>query len=269
METLTETEAVVRLTAFLGMFGLMALWEVIAPRRDLRRPKGERWVTNVLMTAFNTSLVRFAVPAMAVSAALIADEKQWGVFHLVSLPPMVTLIACVVALDLLIYFQHLAFHRVPLLWRLHRVHHTDLDIDVTTALRFHPLEIILSLCIKAVAVIALGAPLEAIILFEVILNATAMFNHGNVRLPGLIDAFIRLFVVTPDMHRVHHSVHDEETNSNYGFNLSCWDRLFGTYRAQPADGHEDMVIGLKAFREPVDLALPFLLAQPFRNFPPD
>jgi len=266
MESLLELEAVIRLSAFLGMFGVMALWEVIAPRRELVRPKGERWVVNILMTAINTALVRFAVPAVAVSAALMAESRQWGLFHQLSLSPILTILACVIILDFLIYLQHLLFHRIPILWRLHRVHHTDLDFDVTTALRFHPIEIVLSLFIKAGAVIALGAPMEAIVLFEVLLNATAMFNHGNVRIPGGMDAVLRFVVVTPDMHRVHHSIRANETNSNFGFNLSCWDRIFGTYRAQPEDGHDDMTIGLKEFREPVDLALPFLLVQPFRNF---
>jgi len=265
MDTIMEQEAAIRLSVFLGIFGVMTVWELASPRRPLTRSKGERWLTNILLTAFNTALVRFAVPAIAVSAAVVAESEGWGMFHWIPLPSLVVVIACVIALDLLIYGQHLVFHRVPVLWRLHRVHHTDLDIDVTTALRFHPVEIILSLFIKAVAVIALGAPVEAIILFEVVLNATAMFNHGNVRLPAPVDALVRQVLVTPDMHRVHHSVHGVELNSNYGFNLSVWDRIFGTYRAQPVDGHDAMVIGLKEFREPVDLALPYLLIQPFRN----
>lgn len=265
MENLLEQEAVIRLSAFLGMLAVMALWELAAPRRVLSRPRAERWVANISMTAINTILVRFAVPAMTVGAALMAESRQWGLFHNLDLTAVATVVLCVIALDFLIYLQHLMFHRVPVLWRLHRVHHTDMDIDVTTALRFHPIEIVLSLCIKAGAVIALGAPMEAIVLFEVILNGTAMFNHGNVRMPGWLDTVIRLVVVTPDMHRVHHSVRDAETNSNYGFNLSCWDRLFRTYRAQPADGHDEMTIGLADYREPGDLALPFLLVQPFRH----
>lgn len=265
MDTLMEQEAVIRLSVFLGVFILMAVWELLSPRRLLSRPKGERWITNVFLTAFNTVLVRFAIPAIAVSAAVLAEVEGWGVFHWISAPPVVAVIVCIVALDFLIYAQHLVFHRVSVLWRLHRVHHTDLDFDVTTALRFHPIEIILSLFIKAAAVVALGAPVEAIILFEVVLNATAMFNHGNVRLPVSLDALIRRVVVTPDMHRVHHSVHVREFNSNFGFNLSVWDRVFGTYRAQPEDGHDAMVIGLNEFRDPVDLALPFLLVQPFRS----
>lgn len=265
MDSIMDYEAIIRLSVFLGVFALMAGWELLLPRRPLTRPKGERWLANILLTALNTALVRFAVPAIAVSAAVLAEAQGWGIFHWVTLPLLAVVIICVIALDFLIYAQHLVFHRVPVLWRLHRVHHTDLDFDVTTALRFHPIEIILSLFIKAAAVIALGAPVEAIILFEVVLNATAMFNHGNARLPLPIDALVRLIIVTPDMHRVHHSVYPVELNSNYGFNLSVWDRIFGTYRAQPKDGHDDMVIGLSDFREPVDLALPFLLIQPFRN----
>ncbi len=267
MDAIMDHEAIIRLSVFLGIFAVMALWEMASPRRPLTRPKGERWLTNILLTAFNTALVRFAVPAIAVSAAVLAEAQGWGLFHWVAWPSLAVVITCVIALDFLIYVQHLVFHRVPVLWRLHRVHHTDLDFDVTTALRFHPIEIVLSLFIKAAAVIALGAPVEAIILFEVVLNATAMFNHGNIRLPLPVDAIVRLIMVTPDMHRVHHSVHAAEFNSNFGFNLSIWDRLLRTYRNQPADGHDDMVIGLNDFREPVDLALPFLLIQPFRNIP--
>ena len=268
MNIVTEHEAIIRFGFFLGIFAAMALWELLLPRRPLQRPKGERWVANILLTAINTALARFLLPAVAVSAAIIAESEGWGVFQQLSLPSWVEVVACLVILDLLIYTQHLVFHRVPILWRLHRVHHTDLDFDVTTALRFHPVEILLSLLIKAAAVIALGAPAEAVLIFEVLLNATAMFNHGNVRLPKLIDGLVRLVLVTPDMHRVHHSVRGVETNSNYGFNMSIWDRVFGTYRAQPEAGHEAMVIGLKEFREPVDLALPFLLVQPFRNTTP-
>jgi len=258
-----EQEATVRLSIFLGIFAIMAMWEMTSPRRILTRPKGERWFTNIFLTVINTVVVRFTIPAMTTGAAAVAAENGWGVFHQVSLPSTVIVFACVVVLDLLIYAQHLVFHRVPLLWRLHRVHHTDLDFDVTTAVRFHPIEIILSLFIKAAAVMALGAPVEAIFLFEILLNATAMFNHGNVRLPRAVDGFIRLLIVTPDMHRVHHSVHAPETNSNYGFNLSIWDRFFSTYRAQPVDGHDAMVIGLNEYRKPADLALPALLVQPF------
>jgi len=264
MDDKMEREAIIRLSVFLGMFAIMATWEIVFPRRPLSRPKGERWLANILLTAINTAMVRFTVPALATGAAVLVAERGWGLFHQIDLPSSVVVLASVVALDLLIYVQHLVFHRVPLLWRLHRVHHTDLDFDVTTAVRFHPIEIFLSLLIKAAAVIALGAPMEAIFLFEILLNATAMFNHGNVRLPRVVDSILRLLIVTPDMHRVHHSVHSAETNSNYGFNLSIWDRVFSTYRAQPVDGHETMVIGLKAYREPVDLSLPFLLIQPFR-----
>lgn len=266
MDIILEKEAIIRLSAFLGVFFVMGLWEVFSPRRPLNYDKGKRWVTNILLTAFNTALVRFTVAAIAVSAALKAETEGWGLFNQISLPLIVTVIAGVLVLDLLIYAQHLVFHRVPILWRLHRVHHTDLDFDVTTALRFHPIEIMLSMFIKAAAVIALGVPAEAVVIFEVLLNATAMFNHGNVKLPGPLDQFIRLVLVTPDMHRVHHSVHPGEFNRNFGFNLSVWDRLFRTYCAQPRDGHDLMLIGIKNFREPVDLSLPFLLVQPFRSF---
>lgn len=265
MNALMDQQAEIRLSVFLGLFAIMALWEIMAPRRGLVRPKGERWVANILLTAINAAMVRFTVPVLTTGAAFMAAENEWGLLNQVSLPYPAAVIVSVIALDMLIYFQHLVFHRIPLLWRLHRVHHSDLDFDVTTAVRFHPIEIFLSLLIKAGAVIALGAPVEAIVLFEILLNATAMFNHGNVRLPKALDAVIRLLIVTPDMHRVHHSVRPNETNSNYGFNLSIWDRIFSTYRAQPVDGHDNMTIGLKEFREPADLSLPFLLIQPFRK----
>jgi sterol desaturase/sphingolipid hydroxylase (fatty acid hydroxylase superfamily) len=259
------SEAVIRLVAFLAVFVLMALWEMLAPRRALSRPKGERWAINILITAINTLLARFLVPAIALSAAFLAEDKGWGLLHNIDVPAHVGFIASLLMLDLAIYVQHVVFHHVPILWRLHRVHHMDLDIDVTTGLRFHPIEIILSLLIKAGVVIALGLDATAVVLFEIILNASSMFNHGNVRMPGFMDSIVRGVVVTPDMHRVHHSTAQAETDSNFGFFLSIWDRLFRTYQAQPRDGHLDMEIGQSLVRDHRRLTLPDLLIQPFRK----
>ena len=195
--------------------------------------------------------------------AALAQERGWGLFNNLELPAALAIVVSAIALDLLIYLQHVMFHAVPALWRLHRMHHADLDIDVTTGARFHPIEIVLSMLIKLAAVAVLGAPAVAVVIFEVLLNATAMFNHANLRLPEGVDRFLRLVVVTPDMHRVHHSIVPAETNSNFGFNLPWWDRLLGTYRAQPAAGHEAMTIGIEQFRTPKDLRLDRLLVQPF------
>ncbi|MDX1698011.1 MAG: sterol desaturase family protein, partial [Thiohalobacterales bacterium] len=207
---------------------------------------------------------RLLFPAAAVGVALYAQSRGWGLLNLLDMPAWLAIVIAVVLLDLAIYVQHFTFHAVPLLWRLHRVHHADLDFDVTTGARFHPIEIILSMLIKFGVIILLGAPVLAVVIFEVLLNATSMFNHGNVRIPRALDRLIRLFIVTPDMHRVHHSHRDYETNSNFGFNLSCWDRLFGTYRDQPVDGHTGMVIGIDTWRDPAHcVRLPGLLLLPF------
>jgi len=256
-------EAAIRLGFFFGLLVLMAAWEVLAPRRVLSTPKSARWVTNLSIVVLNTLLLRLLLPAAAVGVAALATQRHWGVFNNLSLSDWLIIAMSVVALDLTIYLQHVLFHAVPILWRIHRIHHTDLDFDVTTGVRFHPLEIILSLLIKFSAILVLGTPVMAVLIFEVLLNATSMFNHGNVRLPAVLDRVLRWIVVTPDMHRVHHSVEDDETNSNFGFNLPWWDRLFGSYRAQPRAGHEGMIIGIRGFRNPTHLTLPWLLIQPF------
>jgi sterol desaturase/sphingolipid hydroxylase (fatty acid hydroxylase superfamily) len=208
-----------------------------------------RWWSNLGLVALNNLAVHFLVPLGAVSAAVLAEQRGWGVFNNLELPAWLSVVLSVVVLDLIIYLQHVMFHAVPLLWRLHMVHHADLDFDATTGVRFHTLEILLSLVIKLAAVVLLGAPALGVLLFEVTLNATSVFNHGNVRLSAWLDRLLRLFVVTPEMHRVHHSVIIRETNSNFGFNLPWWDFLFGTYKAQPADGHEHMTIGLEQVRD--------------------
>jgi sterol desaturase/sphingolipid hydroxylase (fatty acid hydroxylase superfamily) len=263
-EFVSTHEATIRLVAFLGVFLLMALWEVLAPRRDLNQSKTARWFSNIALVVLNSLLLRLLFPAAAVGVAAACETRQWGLFNQVEVPGWFAVLASVVMLDVLIYFQHVMFHAVPALWRLHRVHHTDLDFDVTTGARFHPIEIVLSMLIKFAAIVLLGPPLLAVVLFEVILNAMSMFNHGNVRLPQWLDRALRLLVVTPDMHRVHHSRLEHETNSNFGFNLSLWDRVFGTYRDQPEDGHTGMVIGIDTWRDPGHcVRLPGLLLQPF------
>ena len=244
-----HNEGLIRLGFFFGVFLLMALWEAYAPRRQLLVSKARRWASNIGIVVINTLLLRLIFPTAAIGAALFANELSWGGLNYVLLPFPVATIISILALDFAIYLQHVMFHAVPAFWRLHRVHHADLDFDVTTGSRFHPIEILLSMCIKIGVIFALGPPVLAVLIFEVLLNATAMFNHSNVKLPGHIDTPLRWFVVTPDMHRVHHSIKRHETNSNFGFNLPWWDRLFGTYRAQPEDGHEGMTIGIDTFQD--------------------
>ena len=258
-------EQTLRLSAFLGVLIAMALWELASPRRRLEVPRVLRWSNNLLLVGLDTVIVRLAFPVLAVGLALKAEAGGWGLFNALDVPGWIAFVLSVVLLDLVIYLQHVLFHFVPGLWRLHRVHHADLDIDVTTGLRFHPVEILLSMVLKLGAVAALGAPAAAVLVFEVLLNACAMFNHSNIRLPARVDRVLRLFLVTPDMHRVHHSVIPRETNSNFGFSLSWWDRLLGTYIAQPAEGHEGMRIGIPQFRTRRDLWLDRMLWQPLRG----
>jgi len=258
-------EPLIRLVAFAGIFAAMAVWEALAPRRDQRLGRGTRWPSNIGIVVLDTVLVRLVFPTTAVGLALVAEARGWGLFHALDLPAWASVPLAVAALDFAIYLQHVLFHAVPALWRLHRMHHADLDIDVTTGARFHPIEILLSMGIKLGVVAALGTPAVAVLAFEVLLNATSMFNHSNVRMPIWLDRVLRWIVVTPDMHRVHHSIVACETNSNFGFNLPWWDRLFGTYRDQPAAGHETMTIGIEQFRDPTEQRLDRMLTQPFRD----
>ena len=264
-DALLSYEQYIRLAAFCGVFALMAAWELVEPRRAQTIGRGWRWPNNLGLVVVDTLLVRILFPTTAVGLALVAEAHGLGLFNVLVLPAWIGVVASVILLDLAIYFQHVLFHAVPGLWRLHRMHHADLDIDVSTGLRFHPIEILLSMVIKLAVVIALGAPALAVLIFEVLLNATSMFNHSNVRIPKHFDGVLRWFVVTPDMHRVHHSILARETNSNFGFNLPWWDRLFGTYRAQPTAGHEAMTIGIEQFRDPRELRLDRMLLQPFRG----
>ena len=264
-EALTVAEPTLRLAVFLSVLAAMALWEVAAPRRRREIPRLLRWTNNLALVVLDTAVLRLAFPMLAVGLAILAEQRGWGLFNLLAVPGWLAFVASVVILDLAIYGQHVVFHAVPVLWRLHRMHHADLDFDVTTALRFHPVEIVLSMAVKLAVVAALGPPALAVLVFEVLLNATALFSHSNVRLPAGLDRVLRWGIVTPDMHRVHHSIDRVETDSNYGFNLSVWDRLFRTYRAQPAKGHDAMQIGIGQFRTRRDLWLDRMLLQPFRG----
>jgi sterol desaturase/sphingolipid hydroxylase (fatty acid hydroxylase superfamily) len=257
-------DSYIRLACFFGVLALMALWEAVAPRRRLALRRPLRWLSNLGLVVVNTVAVRLAFALGAAGVALAAEERGWGLLRQVAWPAWIEVVLAAVALDLAIYLQHVIFHAVPLFWRLHMVHHADLDFDVTTGLRFHTAEIFLSMGIKAAAIVLLGASVAAVLMFEVLLNATSMFNHSNVRMPIWLDRGLRLFIVTPDMHRVHHSVVSRETNSNFGFNLPWWDYLLGTYRAQPSAGHVEMTVGLEQFRDEHEAdRLPGMLLLPF------
>ena len=264
-ETILASEPTIRLVAFLGVLAAMALWEIAAPRRRRDIPRVIRWTNNLALVVLDTIILRLTFPILAVGLAVMAEERGWGLFNAIEVPFWVALVVSMLLLDLAIYLQHVMFHAVPGLWRLHRMHHADLDFDATTGLRFHPVEILISMGVKLAVVAALGPPAIAVLLFEILLNATALFNHANINLPRPVDRVLRWVVVTPDMHRVHHSVDPRETNSNYGFNLPWWDRLLGTYVPQPARGHDEMEIGIEQFRTTRDLWLDRMLTQPLRG----
>jgi sterol desaturase/sphingolipid hydroxylase (fatty acid hydroxylase superfamily) len=265
MDAVMSNEPLVRFIAFGTVLAAMAVWELAAPRRKQELGRKTRWPGNLGVVALDTLLVRLIFPVGAVAIALAAEARGLGLFNVFRVPAWVAVPAGVILLDLAIYLQHVLFHAVPALWRLHRMHHADLAFDVTTGVRFHPVEILLSMIIKLGVVTALGAPALAVLVFEVLLNATSMFNHGNVTLPQGIDRILRWVVVTPEMHRVHHSIKARETNSNFGFNLPWWDRLLGTYRDQPEAGHLGMTIGIEQFRDPAEQRLDRMLTQPFRD----
>ena len=258
-----DNDLFIRLGCFLAVFAAMSIWEMAAPRRHLKSPKRLRWFHNLSLTALNSIAVKLVFPAAAVGTAFVGELNAWGLFNTLQVPALLAGMMSLVLLDLTIYTQHFLFHKVSLFWRVHRMHHTDLDIDVTTGARFHPIEIVVSMVIKISVIVNLGAPAWSVLLFEMLLNATSMFNHSNIRIPIAVDGLLRKIVVTPDMHRVHHSVIIEETNSNFGFNFAWWDRLFGTYRDQPSQGHDAMVIGLANFRDLKYLTLPWMLSVPF------
>lgn len=260
-----NAELAIRIGAAAGIFTVMALWEVLAPRRERAIVRARRWPGNLGILVLDALLVRLLIPVAAVGMAVFAAQRGWGLLNIAPWPAWLEALLGFLALDLAIYGQHWAFHKVPVLWRLHRMHHADLDIDVSTGLRFHPIEILLSMLIKMAVVGLAGIPAVAVVAFEVALNATSMFNHSNAAMPIWLDRIVRLIVVTPDMHRVHHSIRRHETDSNFGFNLPWWDRMFGTYRAQPEAGHGRMTIGLPIFRDPKELRLDRLITQPFRD----
>jgi len=259
-------ETAIRLGFFVGMLALIGAWEIVAPRRALTLSKAQRWSGNLGLVALNTVLLRLIFPLAGAGMAAFCAENGWGMLNHFQVPAILAVPLAVIALDFVIWLQHVMVHAVPLFWRLHRVHHADPDYDVTTGARFHPLEIVLSMLIKFATIVVLGPPVVAVVIFEVLLNATAMFNHGNIGLPATLDRVLRRVLVTPDMHRVHHSIQDDETNSNFGFNLPWWDRLFGTYRDQPRAGQLGMVIGIRDHADPREVArLDGMLLLPFRG----
>lgn len=264
-DVLIAREPFIRFVFFLSILIAMAAWEVASPRRRREIPRLLRWTNNLSLVVLDTVLVRLIFPVVPVGLAQVAEQRGWGLFNLIDAPFWLALVASLLLLDLAIYLQHVIFHAVPALWRLHRTHHADLEFDVTTGLRFHPVEILASMGIKLAVIAALGPPAIAVLSFEVLLNATSMFNHSNVRMAAGVDRTMRWFIVTPDMHRVHHSIRPQETNSNFGFNLPWWDRLLGTYRGEPREGHEKMTIGIEQFRTRREIWLDRMLTQPVRG----
>jgi sterol desaturase/sphingolipid hydroxylase (fatty acid hydroxylase superfamily) len=262
----TSHEPEIRLGFFVGIFTLVAIWELVAPRRALTVSKALRWSSNFGLVVLNTLLLRLIFPVAAVGVAAFCATNGWGALNHFQVPFWLAVPLAVIAMDFVIWLQHVMVHAVPMLWRLHRVHHADLDYDLTTGSRFHPIEIALSMLIKVATITVLGPPVVAVVIFEVLLNAAAMFNHGNIRLPASVDRVMRWFIVTPDMHRVHHSVEDDETNSNFGFNLPWWDRLLGTYREQPRAGQIGMTIGIHGHTDLREVArLDGMLLMPFKG----
>lgn len=263
------SEGGIRLAAFLAIFGGMALFELLSPRLERAEMAGalksQRWFTNLSMVVLSSILLRLVFPAAAVGAALWAQENAWGLFRAVGLAPVLAGVLAFVILDFAVWLEHVASHKIAILWRFHRMHHADTGFDVTTGLRFHPAEILLSMAWKSAVILLLGPPVLAVLVFEIVLNGTAMFNHSNARLPLGFDRVLRRVLVTPDMHRVHHSTIRRETDSNYGFNFPFWDRLFGTYNDQPAKGHDAIDIGLEQWRGREPSSLAWALRLPFRR----
>lgn len=262
-ELFFQYESYIRLGSFIGLYALFSIWEISHPKRILLHSRRLRWVSNFGLIILSSILVRFIFPTAAVGIALLAEQNQWGLLYYFELPLLIHLVAAFILLDLSLYFQHVMFHALPLFWRFHRVHHSDLDFDITTGLRFHPFEMIISILIKFVTIASIGAPVLAVVIFEILLNAGSMFSHSNIKIPRSLEKVVRWFIVTPDMHRIHHSMSENETNSNFGFFISNWDRLFGTYVQQPRKGHTDMNIGLPDFREPKWQDIRWLIYLPF------
>ena len=265
VDEFVANESTLRIAAFAIVFAAIAIWEAVVPRRARRFKRIVRWPQNLALPAINNLLLMLVAPGAEVGVAIAGQAHGWGLLPAFGMPAWVQMVSAIVLLDLAIYLQHRVFHAVPVLWRMHRVHHADTDFDVTTGLRFHPLEIAVSTAFKCLMIAAIGASAAAVIAFEILLYASSMFEHANARMSTSVDRWLRWIVVTPDMHRVHHSSITNETNSNFGFNISCWDRLFGTYRPQPAAGHEAMQIGLEVFRSADEVRLDRVLAQAFRS----
>ncbi len=262
MEAQIANEGAIRLSVFAGVFVIMAILEALQPRKQRTQPRGKRWLTNISVVVINTLALRLLFPVLAVA---YAANNSWGLLNMVELPEIVEVIVAVILMDMAIYWQHVASHKIPILWKVHRMHHCDRDIDVTTGTRFHPIEIILSMLFKLAVITILGPPALGVFIFEILLNGSAMFNHANFFLPKPLDRIIRSLFVTPDMHRIHHSVHMDETDSNYGFFMAVWDRIFGTYIDQPRDGHDDMLIGMKQFQTEKPANLLWAMMLPFRK----
>ncbi|MBA3603961.1 MAG: sterol desaturase family protein [Parachlamydiaceae bacterium] len=253
-----------RIAFFLGIFLLIALCEFFFPKRAKANvPQKTRWISNLSIVIIDNFFMRLILPLFAIEMAFLAENWKWGIFNRYEIPYALNLILTIIILDLIIYLQHVMFHVVPFFWRAHRMHHADLDFDVTTGIRFHPIEVIISMGIKIGVVALIGATPIGVLIFEILLNATSMFTHSNLNLPISVDRVLRSIIVTPDMHRVHHSIKEHETNRNFGFSFSIWDRLFGTYLNQPSEGHLKMTIGIKDFRHPKYLRLDWLLLIPF------
>lgn len=262
-ELFFEYESYIRLGAFLGIFALLTIWEISTPKRALLELRRFRWFSNIGLIVISSILVRFILPTAAVGVALHVEQDNLGFLNHYDLPFLLQFVLAFVLMDLAIYFQHVMFHALPLFWRFHRVHHSDLDCDITTGLRFHPFEIAISIIFKFIVIISIGAPVLAVVIFEIILNAASMFTHSNIKIPASFEYIVRWFIVTPDMHRIHHSVKENESNSNFGFFISIWDRILGTYTNDPESGHINMKIGLKNFREPKWQNLRWLIYLPF------
>jgi sterol desaturase/sphingolipid hydroxylase (fatty acid hydroxylase superfamily) len=265
MDALLGHDGGLRLACFAGGLVLLATLEGLRPRRLRTLARHRRWIGNLGIVVIDTAVVRLLLPVTAVGAGVVVQREGWGLIGLAGIEGWPAIVLGFFVLDLAIWAQHLVFHKVPVLWRLHRMHHADLDLDVTTGLRFHPVEVLLSMLIRLSVIVAVGVPAAAVLAFEIALNATSMFNHANLCLPPALDRVLRLVVVTPDMHRVHHSIRRVETDSNFGFNMPWWDRLFATYRAEPIDGHDHMTIGVPQFRDPAELGLARMLLQPLRS----
>ena len=262
-ELIFDYESYIRLGSFIGLFALLTIWEISTPKRELLELRRFRWISNIGLIIISSLLVRFILPTAAVGIALHVEQENWGFLNHYDLPFALQFLLAFILMDLAIYFQHVMFHALPLFWRFHRVHHTDLDCDITTGLRFHPFEIVISILFKFLVIATIGAPVVAVVIFEITLNAASMFTHSNIKIPSTLERIVRWFIVTPDMHRIHHSIEENETNSNFGFFMSIWDRLLGTYTKEPEGGHTNMKIGLRNFREPKWQNLRWLIYLPF------